>query len=110
MTNELLRSRALFAFSLLLVTGCTSNESEGGGTAGTATGGKASGGSGAGGGTTWVHGEILELVPGIGDVPYAIGDNPYGIRGGGFLARSAHGNTITVGNDEGKICIEGSLE
>jgi len=51
-----------------------------------------------------------ELVAGTGLVPYAIGDNPYGIRGGGFLARSAQGNTITVGTDPGKICISGSLE
>jgi hypothetical protein len=43
-------------------------------------------------------------------VPYAIGPNLYGIRGGGFLARSAQGNTITVGTDPGKICISGSLE
>ena len=56
-----------------------------------------------------VLGDPLELVPGTGDVPYAIGPNAYGIRGGGFLARSAQGNTITVGTDPGKICISGSL-
>lgn len=55
-------------------------------------------------------GDPLALVAGTGPVPYAIGDNPYGIRGGGFLARSAQGNTITVGTDPGKICISGSLE
>jgi len=55
-------------------------------------------------------GDPLALVASTGPVPYAIGDNPYGIRGGGFLARSAQGNTITVGTDPGKICISGSLE
>jgi len=57
-----------------------------------------------------VLGEPLELIAGTGLVPYAIGDNPYGIRGGGFLARSAQGNTVTVGTDPGKICISGSLD
>jgi hypothetical protein len=57
-----------------------------------------------------VLGDALELVAGTGLVPYAIGDNPYGIRGGGFLARSAQGNTVTVGTDPGKICISGNLE
>jgi hypothetical protein len=55
-------------------------------------------------------GDPLDLVTGTGPVPYAIGANAYGIRGGGFLARSAQGNTITVGTDPGKICISGSLE
>jgi hypothetical protein len=55
-------------------------------------------------------GEVLTLVPGTGDVPYAIGPNPYGIQGNAFLAKSTKGNTITVGDDEGKICIKGSLE
>jgi len=55
-------------------------------------------------------GEPLELIAGTGDVPYAIGPNPYGIRGGGFLARSALGNTITVREEPGQICISGSLE
>jgi len=55
-------------------------------------------------------GETLELVAGTGDVPYAIGENVYGIRGGAFLARSALGNTVTVGNTPGEICISGNLE
>jgi hypothetical protein len=55
-------------------------------------------------------GEALEFVAGTGLIPYAIGENEYGIRGGGFLARSTLGNTITVGTDPGKICISGSLE
>ncbi|HEU4577799.1 MAG TPA: hypothetical protein VFS67_06070 [Polyangiaceae bacterium] len=55
-------------------------------------------------------GDPLDLVVGTGPVPYAIGPNPYGIRGGGFLARSAQGNTITVGSEPGQICISGNLE
>src|SRR5262245_25986235 len=55
-------------------------------------------------------GDALEFVPGTGMVPYAIGPNAYGISGGGFLARSTMGNTVTVGADPGKICISGSLE
>jgi hypothetical protein len=55
-------------------------------------------------------GDVLEFIPGTGDVPYAIADNAYGIRGGGFLARSVKGNTITIGNDAGKICIQGNLD
>jgi hypothetical protein len=54
--------------------------------------------------------EPLEFVAGTGPVPYAIGPNEYGISGGGFLARSALGNTITVGSEPGKICISGSLD
>jgi hypothetical protein len=56
------------------------------------------------------RGELLEFVAGTGDVPYAIGENPYGIRGSGFLARSALGNTIVVADEPGKICISGNLE
>jgi len=56
------------------------------------------------------RGEPLPFIAGTGDVPYAIGANEYGISGGGFLARSALGNTITVGTDPGKICISGSLD
>ncbi|HKO91081.1 MAG TPA: hypothetical protein VJU61_08015, partial [Polyangiaceae bacterium] len=56
-----------------------------------------------------ILGEPLELIAGTGLVPYAIGPNPYGIRGGGFLARSAQGNTIEVGDEPGKICISGTL-
>jgi hypothetical protein len=55
-------------------------------------------------------GEPLELVAGTGEVPYAIGPNPYDIRGGGFLARSALGNSITVGDEPGEICISGSVD
>jgi len=43
-------------------------------------------------------------------VPYAIGENPYGIRGGAFLARSALGNTIEIADTPGEICISGLLE
>lgn len=57
-----------------------------------------------------LRGEPLELVAATGVVPYAIGPNPYGISGGGFLARSALGNAITVGTEPGKICISGSLD
>ncbi len=123
MSKRLSGFRAALVLSLVVVTGCTSEKSDGGsGTGGSAgggaggstsagSGGKAGGGGlGGGAGMGWVRGEILELVPGTGDVPYAIGDNPYGIHGNGFLARSALGNTISLGNDEGKICIEGSLE
>jgi hypothetical protein len=53
---------------------------------------------------------VLEFVPGTGEVSYAIGANAYGIQGSGFLARSANGNTITIGNDAGQICITGNLE
>jgi hypothetical protein len=56
------------------------------------------------------RGEPLAFIAGTGDVPYAIGPNEYGISGGGFLARSALGNSITVGNEPGKICISGSLD
>jgi len=56
-----------------------------------------------------ILGAPLELIPGTGLVPYAIGPNPYGIRGGGFLARSAQGNTIEIANEPGKICISGTL-
>jgi hypothetical protein len=55
-------------------------------------------------------GDALEFVAGTGLVPYAIGPNAYGITGGGFLARSTLGNTVTVGAEPGKICISGSLE
>jgi len=61
-------------------------------------------------GNGMVLGDPLELVAGgVDPVPYAIGPNAYGIRGGGFLARSTQGNTITVGTEPGKICISGSL-
>jgi hypothetical protein len=90
------------------------------GSGGAPTGIAAPSGDGAAGGappvldtgniTGLLLGDPLELVTGTGTVPYAIGANAYGIRGGGFLARSARGNTITVGTDPGKICISGNLE
>lgn len=55
-------------------------------------------------------GEPLTFVAGTGDVPYAIGPNAVGIRGGGFLAKSDSGNTITVRNEPNQICISGTLE
>jgi len=117
---------ATFLAALLGVLGCTSEKSSGAGTGGAqaagsggsaataGSGGRASGGSGgmAGstGGAPLLRGDVLEFVPGTGEVPYAIGDNPYGIRGGGFLARSPLGNTITIGDEPGEICIQGNLE
>ena len=74
------------------------------------TGGAAgSGSAGAPSISSSILGEPLELIAGTGLVPYAIGPNPYGIRGGGFLARSAQGNTIEIANEPGKICIRGTL-
>ncbi len=95
-----------------------SAQSGAGGTTGLAGTGNAAGttnqaGTGATGGSaspTYTLGDVLELVPGKGDVPYAIGDNPYGIQGGAFLARAPNGNTITVADEPGKICISGSVE
>jgi hypothetical protein len=87
--------------------GSTSAGSGGGGSGGKAGSGGASGG---GAGAPFTRGEIIEFLPGTGDVPYVLGENPYGIHGGGFLARAANGNTITVGDDDGKICIQGELE
>jgi hypothetical protein len=74
-----------------------------------------SGGSSAGSGgmpsiANVILGEPLDLIAGTGLVPYAIGPNIYNIRGGGFLARAAQGNTVTVANEPGKICISGNLE
>jgi hypothetical protein len=63
-----------------------------------------------GGNASVVRGDVLHFVPGTGEVPYAIGANSYGIQGGGFLARSPNGNTITVGTDPDQICIHGNLE
>jgi hypothetical protein len=85
-----------------------------GGAAGSGGSGGGSGGSAgsAGGGAALDLnlGDALELVAGTGEVPYAIGDNAYGIRGGAFLARSELGNTISVGDTPGEICISGNLE
>jgi len=81
-----------------------------GGSGGAASPVAAAGGAPTSPGPRLNVGEPLQLVAGTGDVPYAIGPNAYGIRGGGFLARSALGNTITVGTDPGQICISGNLE
>jgi hypothetical protein len=81
------------------------------GVGGTAAVGGAASNAGAGGGSNAANrGALLEFVPGVGDVPYAIGPNAYGIRGGAFLARSPNGNTITVGTNPGEICISGNLD
>jgi len=75
-------------------------------------GGTSAGSAGSGGMPSVANvilGEPLDLIAGTGLVPYAIGPNIYGIRGGGFLARAAQGNTITVGDEPGKICIAGTL-
>jgi hypothetical protein len=69
-----------------------------------------SGGAAPGGAPAVRLGEALDFVAGTGEVPYAIGDNAYGIRGGAFRARSMLGNTITVGTTPGEICISGNLE
>ena len=86
------------------------NANSGGSTTASAGGSTGLSSGGAGEGSSVILGEVLKLVPGTGDVPYAIGPNSYGIQGNAFLAKSTKGNTITVGNDEGKICIKGSLE
>jgi hypothetical protein len=81
------------------------------GSAGSAGSGAGMAGMGGGpdlGGFEW--GAPLEFVAGTGLLPYAIGTNAYGIRGGGFLAQSTLGNSITVGSEPGKVCISGNLE
>jgi hypothetical protein len=55
------------------------------------------------------RGDRLEFLPGIGDLPYVLAPNAYGLAGSGFLSRSALGTSITVGADAGKICVQGSL-
>jgi hypothetical protein len=80
-----------------------------GGTTGGGSGASATGGSG-GGSAGYTIGDVIEFVPGEGDVPYALGENPYGLRGGAFLARAPNGNDITVADEPGKICITGSLQ
>jgi hypothetical protein len=81
------------------------------GSAGTGGGGASGGVAGSGGTAASLNlGDVLELVAATGEVPYAIGENPYGIVGGAFLARSTLGNTITVGDTPGEICISGNLE
>jgi hypothetical protein len=82
----------------------------GGATGGTAGGGAGSGGAGGSAGASLRRGDVIPFVPGSGEVPYALGENPYGLRGGGFLARSALGNTIAIGDEEGQVCITGNLE
>jgi hypothetical protein len=82
------------------------------GVAGQGGGGGSSAGNGGSGGSSASSlrlGEPLQLIAGTGDVPYAIGPNPYGIRGGAFLARAPMGNTITVADEPGQICISGTL-
>ena len=117
-------------FGVLGIAGCTgksSNEGQGsagessGGSSGSgaigggATGGSAAGRAGSGGtggsaGASLRRGDVIPFVPGSGEVPYGLGENPYGLRGGGFLARSALGNTIAIGDEEGQVCITGNLE
>lgn len=118
-------------FGVLGITGCTdkgSNEGQGsagepsagssgsgaiGGSAGrggSAGGGAGSGGSGGSAGASFRRGDVIPFVPGSGEVPYALGENPYGLHGGGFLARSALGNTIEIGNEDGQVCVTGNLE
>jgi hypothetical protein len=86
------------------------------GSGGTSAGaGNTSGGGGAAGAPPIVPsnanlGDLLEIVPGTGVLPYAIGPNPYGIQGGAFLAQSMFGNTIEIGDTPGQICISGNLE
>jgi len=83
----------------------------GSGATGGSSGSAGTGGSGGGSaGVGYKLGDVIEFVPGRGEVPYQLGENPYGIRGGAFLARSPNGNQITVANEPGKICISGSLE
>jgi hypothetical protein len=74
-------------------------------------GGSSAGAGGSGGApaSNLRLGEPLQLVASTGEVPYAIGPNPHGIRGGAFLARAPLGNTITVGTEPGQICISGTL-
>ncbi len=122
-------------FGLLGIAGCSSkSSSEGQGSAGeaaggssgsgavggSATGGGVTGGTGGGGasgggaggsaGASLRRGDVIPFVPGSGEVPYALGENPYGLHGGAFLARSALGNTITIGDAEGEVCVTGNLE
>lgn len=84
------------------------------GAGGAATAGGTGGGAGSAGAGAALEdltlGDVLEFVAGAGDVPYAIGDNPYGIVGGAFLARSDFGNTISIDDTPGEICISGNLE
>jgi hypothetical protein len=78
--------------------------------AGGAAGAAGSGGSAGASQVALTLGDELELVPAAGEVPYAIGDNPHGIRGGAFLARSPLGNSITIADRPGEICISGSVD
>ncbi len=84
-----------------------------GGTSGGTT--NTSGGGGTAGARPFVPsdsnlGDLLEIVPGTGALPYAIGPNPYGIQGGAFLAQSMFGNTLDIADTPGQICISGNLE
>jgi hypothetical protein len=56
-------------------------------------------------------GDVINFVAGTGDVPYALGDNAYGMIGNAFLSRSALGNSsLVIGTDPGKICIQGTVD
>jgi hypothetical protein len=98
--------------------GCSNDSAQvnpkgsGGTSAALGTGGRTStaGDASTAGASSLKYGDVLEFVAGTGLVPYAIGDNIYGIHGGAFLARSPMGNTITIGTDAGKICIRGNLD
>src|SRR5262245_41436246 len=130
MRAEPSRLVSMLLFGVLGIAGCTSKSSSeeqgsageaaggssgsgatgGGATGGTAAGRAGSGGSGGSAGASLRRGDVIPFVPGSGEVPYALGENPYGLRGGGFLARSALGNTIAIGNADGEVCITGNLE
>jgi len=104
------RAQTAVAPAVTAGTGGAAGSAGSGGSAGAAGSGGAAGGAPASPAPALNLGEPLQLIAGTGDVPYAIGPNPYGIRGGGFLARSASGNTVTVRNEPNQICISGSLE
>lgn len=89
-------------------TGGSANGIGSGGRSGTTGGSPAQAGSA--GQRQFNEGEVLTFIAGSGEVPYAIGENPYGVQGGAFLVRSEAGNVITIRNEPGTICIQGSLE
>lgn len=56
-------------------------------------------------------GEELPLVlTETSGVNYAIGDNPYDIRGAAFLLRSELGNEVAIAERPGELCINGTVE
>ena len=56
-------------------------------------------------------GDVVNFVSGTGDLPYALGDNVYGMSGNAFLSRSTLGNSsLVIGTDPGKICIHGTVD